>query len=107
MYSSHATTTISLSLSLSLSLTHTHTHTHTGAQKECNWDEREEERRLVLFVELNLRRSFEGMGGMKVTSVRRKKIPSLWSTVIKTALARSFSFNHTAEVHLITQLMST
>ena len=46
-----------------------------------------------MFVELRLECSFEGMGGMTVTDVRREIIPSLWSTVRERALAKGFSFN--------------
>ena len=33
------------------------------------------------------------MGGLNVTEVRRKRIPSLWSTVGITALAKGFCSN--------------
>ena len=36
---------------------------------------------VVLFVEVNFSRSFGGMGGLNVADVKRKRIPSLWSTV--------------------------
>ena len=48
---------------------------------------------MVLFVAVSFSRSFEAMGGLNVTDVRRKRIPLLWSTVRETALAKDFGFN--------------
>ena len=36
---------------------------------------------VVLFVEVSLGRSFEGMEGLNMTDVRRKRMPLLWSRV--------------------------
>ena len=36
---------------------------------------------VVLFVEVSLERSFEGMEGLNMTDVRRKRMPLLWSRV--------------------------
>ena len=45
---------------------------------------------VALFVEV----SFEGMGGLNVTDVRRERTPMLWSTVRRRALAKGFYFEH-------------
>ena len=48
---------------------------------------------VLLFVEVNFGRSFEGMGGLNVTDVRTEKIALLWSRVRERTLAEGFSFN--------------
>ena len=45
---------------------------------------------LVLFVYMSVFNSFEGMGGLRVTDIRRERIPLLWSTVGETALPKGF-----------------
>ena len=45
---------------------------------------------MALFVEV----SFDGMGGLNVTDVRRERTPMLWSTVRRRALAKGFYFEH-------------
>ena len=60
------------------------------------WKERRQNLKLVvvvLFVEVSLKCSFEGMGGLNVMDVRRERIPLLWSTVRERTLAKGFSFN--------------
>ena len=42
---------------------------------------------VVLLVDVSLLRSFEGMGGLNVTDVRRERIPLLWSRVRERTLA--------------------
>ena len=42
---------------------------------------------------MNFLRSFEGVGGLNVTDVRKERIPLLWSIVGETALARGFCSN--------------
>ena len=37
--------------------------------------------------------NFEGMGGLKVTDIKRERIPLLWRTEREKALAKGFSFN--------------
>ena len=48
---------------------------------------------VVLLVEMSLQCSFEGMGGLNVTDVRRERIPLLWSRVRERTPAKGFSFN--------------
>ena len=49
---------------------------------------------VVLFVEVSLKCSFEGMGGLNKMDVRRERIPLLWSRVRELrTLAKGFSFN--------------
>ena len=38
---------------------------------------------MVLFAEFNFQRSFERMGGLNATDVRREIIPLLWSNLSK------------------------
>ena len=42
-----------------------------------------------MFIEV----SFEGMGRLNVTDVRRERIPLLWGTARETALAKGFCSN--------------
>ena len=60
--------------------THTHTRTHTHTVRRPNLKSLV----VVLFVEVSFQRSFEGMGGLNATDVRRERIPLLWSTVGET-----------------------
>ena len=47
------------------------------------WGPKQEKVRyvVVLFVELSFLGSFQGMGGLNVTDVRRERTPLLWSAV--------------------------
>ena len=45
---------------------------------------------VVLFVEVSLKGSLEGMGGLNVTDVRRERIPLLWSRVRERTLAKGW-----------------
>ena len=69
--------------------THTHTHTHTHTVRRPNLKSLV----VVLFVEVSFQRSFEGMGGLNATDVRRERIPLLWSTLEEAALAKGFGSN--------------
>ena len=46
-----------------------------------------------MFVEVSVLCSFEGIGGLNVTDVRRESIPLLWNRVRERTLAKGFSFN--------------
>ena len=46
-----------------------------------------------MFVEVSVLCSFEGIGGLNVTDVRRESIPLLWNRVRERVLVKGFNVN--------------